>query len=106
MTHPSKLTLRLDSTLIEQAKEYAHQQDRSLSQIVADYFARLAVEPETTKRRGSRASQRAANLSPVTRSLLGALTQKTGLAKPASKAATAPDLDKEAYRKHLEEKYL
>ena len=40
-----KLTLRLDEDLIHRAKHYAAGQDRSLSQLVADYFAHLAVEP-------------------------------------------------------------
>ena len=45
MTQPTKLTLRLDSGLIEGAKEYAHSHQRSLSQLVADYFARLVAQP-------------------------------------------------------------
>jgi hypothetical protein len=43
MTEPTKLTLRLDASLIGQAKQYAHGHNRSLSQIVADYFARLVA---------------------------------------------------------------
>ena len=35
-SEPTKLTLRLDAALIERAKGYAHEQDRSLSQLVAD----------------------------------------------------------------------
>ena len=42
---PTKLTLRLDAALINRAKTYAHEQDRSLSQLVADYFTHLTVKP-------------------------------------------------------------
>ena len=37
----TKLTLRLDDDLIERAKAYAKQTGRSVSQMVADYFALL-----------------------------------------------------------------
>ena len=40
----TKLTLRLDNELIERAKRYALQTGRSVSQIVADYFALLDKE--------------------------------------------------------------
>ncbi len=105
MTHPTKLTLRLDSTLIGQAKEYAHRQDRSLSQIVGDYFARLAAEPDIKKRGVAKASEKAAKLSPVTLSLLGALSPRAGLKKSAPQSIATLDPDKAAYRKYLEEKY-
>ena len=109
MTHPTKLTLRLDSGLIGLAKDFAHRHDRSLSQIVGDYFSRLAAEPEAIRLTNPKAGQKTADLSPVTRSLLGALSPKAGLKKTPSKPAKqskALDGDKEAYRKHLEEKYL
>ena len=110
MAHTTKLTLRLDSGLIGLAKEYAHRQDRSLSQIVGDYFSRLVDEPVTTKRRVAKASQNTVELSPVTLSpvtlsLLGALSPKTTTTKPATEAIPALDPDKAAYRKHLEQKY-
>lgn len=38
----TKLTLRLDSELIERAKVYAHATGRSVSQLVSDYFSVLA----------------------------------------------------------------
>lgn len=43
----SKLTLRLDETLIQQAKEYATQVGRSVSDLVAGCFVRL-TEPDKT----------------------------------------------------------
>ena len=40
----TKLTLRLDEELIASAKAYAQRSGRSVSQIVADYFALLDAE--------------------------------------------------------------
>lgn len=37
----TKLTLRMDETLIRAAKEYAERSGKSVSQLVADYFAVL-----------------------------------------------------------------
>jgi len=37
----TKLTLRLDETIIEEAKEYASKKGVSLSSLVADYFAAI-----------------------------------------------------------------
>jgi Family of unknown function (DUF6364) len=39
----TKLTLRLDEALIQQAKEYAAKEGRSVSELVAGYFARLTA---------------------------------------------------------------
>lgn len=57
----TKLTLRLEEQLIERAKAHAKKRGKSVSQMVADYFALLDREdrPET--------------LAPLTRSLHGAL---------------------------------
>ena len=76
----TKLTLRLESELIEQAKKYAKQQGKSLSQIVADYF--MIFDEKSDKEK----------IAPVTQSLIGILKHK--------------DLDASDYKKHLEEKYL
>ena len=76
----TKLTLRLESELIERAKQHAKQQGKSLSQIVADYFAVFSQDKNRT------------NTAPVTQSLLGVLKES--------------GLDRESYKKHLEEKYL
>ena len=77
----TKLTLRLDDRLIRRAKAYAQRSGKSLSQLVADLFARLQAPatdaPET--------------LSPTVRSLAGALA--------------GHDLDREDYRRHLAEKH-
>jgi Family of unknown function (DUF6364) len=40
----TKLTLRLDEALIQQAKEYAAKEGRSVSELVAGYFARLTEQ--------------------------------------------------------------
>ena len=76
----TKLTLRLEDSLIQQAKDYAREHDKSLSQIVADYFKAL-----------TESKQRLEN-APITQSLIGVLS--------------APDVDEEDYKKHLEDKYL
>ena len=118
MTHPTKLTLRLDSGLIESAKAFAQEHQRSLSQLVADYFARLAVQPTssastkvkalspiTASLAGSWAVKKPAELSPVTNSLRGVLKVKSAL-KLNAKHQPSADPDKAAYHKYLEEKYL
>jgi len=76
----TKLTLRLDAQLIERAKNHAKDRGKSVSQMVADYFALLGQEEQTE------------TLAPLTRSLYGALR--------------GADIDEEDYRRHLEEKYL
>jgi len=76
----TKLTLRLDSSLIHDAKRYAKQHDKSLSQVVSDYFRMLT--------RTSKESE----IPPITRSLIGVLEDSQA--------------DVEDYHKHLEEKYL
>jgi hypothetical protein len=80
----TKLTLRLDKVLIEQAKQYAEQLGYSLSQLVAEYFAVLTTEHNT----GASYKE---ELPPITRSLVGALKRS--------------EYDQEDYRRHLEEKY-
>jgi hypothetical protein len=76
----TKLTLRLEDTLITQAKDYAKVHDKSLSQVVTDYFKMLTQQTEIT------------SISPVTDSLIGVLNSS--------------NLDQKDYKKHLEEKYL
>ena len=57
----TKLTLRMDDRLIANAKEYAASVGKSLSQLVAEYFAanlsatapRPSQTPRVTKLRGS-----------------------------------------------------
>ncbi len=77
----AKLTLRLDAELIQLAKSYSRQTGKSLSQIVADYFARLTARPVED-----------AATTPLVRSLRGSLR--------------GAEIDEDDYRRHLEEKYL
>jgi len=76
----TKLTLRLEGELIEQAKKHAKQQGKSLSQIVADYFLVFTEKSKQPK------------IAPITQSLIGIINQS--------------NLDQSDYKKHLEEKYL
>lgn len=75
----TKLTLRLEESLIEQAKLYAKQHGLSLSQMVADYFSLLKPTTENFI------------APPITRSLTG-LLENSGL-------------DENSYREHLAEKH-
>lgn len=79
----TKLTLRLDDKLINQAKMTARAKGVSLSRIVEDYFRSLAAgkEKETPE-------------SPVLSEISGVLSSSAVAKKPRSE-----------YRKHLEEKY-
>lgn len=76
----TKLTLRLEDELIEQAKKHAKKQGKSLSQMVSDYFKALTKENKKIK------------IAPITSSLIGILKSS--------------EVDKNDYKKHLEEKYL
>jgi hypothetical protein len=78
----TKLTLRLDEDLIQRAKSFAKKRSKSVSQMVADYFASLDKKP----------NRRSADLTPIVRSLKGALR--------------GTDVNVEDYHRHLEEKYL
>lgn len=75
----TKLTLRLDDKLIARAKRHSADSGRSISQLVADFFALID------------ARDRSAEITPRVRSLRGVL------------AGSA--LDESDYRRHLEEKY-
>lgn len=76
----TKLTLSVDDSLIQQAKDYAKQNDKSLSQIVTDYFRALTE------------SKKLLDNAPITQSLIGVLDVQ--------------DVDELDYKKHLEDKYL
>jgi Family of unknown function (DUF6364) len=78
----AKLTLRLDAELIQLAKSYSRQTGKSLSQIVADYFARLTTRP----------AEDSVATTPLVRALRGSLR--------------GAEVDESDYRHHLEEKYL
>lgn len=77
----TKLTLRLEDQLIEQAKSYAAQAGKSVSQIVSDYFKLLTSQKTKT---GS-------PTTPITHSLRGILRDSK--------------LDEKDYKRYLEEKH-
>lgn len=81
----TKLTLRLEKRLIEQAKVIARQQNKSLSQVVEEYFTLLS------KPKPDNAFSTVKDLPPITRSLLGILRDA--------------DVDEQEYRTYLESKY-
>lgn len=81
----TKLTLRLDRDLIHRAKVYSRATGKSISQIVADYFATLPDGRQTVPR-----------LTPLIGSLRGVLQ---------GSAVEGKDPEDDYYR-HLEEKYL
>jgi hypothetical protein len=77
----TKLTLRVSPLLIKQAKVYAKQHGKSVSQIVGDYFSILdhtADPPESLS-------------LPLTKSLRGVLSEK--------------NFSEKDYKKYLEKKY-
>ena len=78
----AKLTLRLDERLIRRAKAHARRTGKSVSQIVADYFAFL----------GKKSTNGDSRLTPTVRSLKGALS--------------GADVGTEDYHSYLEEKHL
>ncbi|MGQ0570108.1 MAG: DUF6364 family protein [Armatimonadota bacterium] len=77
----TKLTLRIEDRLVRRAKTYARRAGKSVSGIVADFFAQL-TEPSDPPQ---------APLSPAVRSLIGALEGKK--------------VSEEVYRRHLVEKH-
>ena len=95
----TKLTLRLDEALIHRAKHYAAGQNRSLSQLVADYFAHLAVKPASADRASRRAAKAGSGLGPITTALHGALD--TSSTRTLKKALG----DRGDYRAYLEQKH-
>ncbi|HYH45519.1 MAG TPA: DUF6364 family protein [Thermoanaerobaculia bacterium] len=84
-TGATKLTLRLDRELIGRAKVYSKANGKSISQIVADYFATLPDAREAVPR-----------LTPIVGSLRGVLRGVAVESKPVE----------DDYYRYLEEKYL
>ena len=80
-TMNTKLTLRLDDGLIRNAKRYSSKSGKSVSRLVADYFALIDSGEDVS----------GPEITPRIRSLIGSL-----------KGAAATEED---YRQHLEEKY-
>lgn len=82
----TKLTLKLDSHVIEMAKEYAISHNRSLSRIIESYLQSLTIQEDSNKKRDIQISAFVKSMS-------------SGVHIPA-------DLDyKEAYSNYLIEKY-
>jgi len=77
----TKLTLRLDDQLIRKAKDYSHRSGKSVSRLVADYFALIESDEEIP----------GTEITPRVRSLIGSL-KGTGVTE-------------EDYHRYLEEKY-
>ena len=77
----TKLTLRLDNELIKRAKRYSDRSGKSVSQLVADYFALIETDEPIP----------GTELTPRVRSMIGSL-----------KGASTTEED---YRRHLEEKH-
>jgi len=78
----TKLTLRLDDSLIESAKEYSAKTGKSVSRIVADLFEIIKNEK----------LEKGLELPPTVSSLRGSLKGK--------------EINEKDYKKYLEEKYL
>jgi hypothetical protein len=83
----TKLTLRMDETLIEQAKTYSAETGKSLSQIVANYFALLTDKQRPPEKTAT------IEISPWALSFLGVFGNE-------------PQISEDDYRRYLEEKYL
>jgi hypothetical protein len=77
----TKLTLRLEEQLIEEAKQVAKDRGTSVSKLVSDYFGSLKSGKEVVK----------SDLSPVTQSLVGVMENT--------------DLSEEKYKNHLNDGY-
>lgn len=97
----TKLTLRMDESLIASAKDYAAAHGSSVSQMVANYFAALAQAPTP----GMEVSPSLAQTPSLTfASAPGPITQRlTGLLKPPTGQSQVSEKDYHAY---LEHKYL
>jgi len=76
----TKLTLNLEDELIQQIEAYAKQQNKSISQIITEYFQQL------TKKSGN------VSVPPITQSLIGILQDHK--------------VDSADYKQHLQDKYL
>jgi hypothetical protein len=76
----TKLTLKLDQTIIQSVKQYAMTNNRSLSRLVEDYFRNLLSENEPQRQ-----------FSPLVEELSGVISEK--------------DMEKLNYVNYLEQKY-
>lgn len=81
----SKLTLKLDKSVIEQAKEYAKKNQVSLSRLFENYLASLTQKDKSNRKE--------IEISPFVKSI-------------ATGVSISSDIDaREVYREHLLEKY-
>lgn len=85
----TKLTLRLEEDLIQEAKHQAQRRGTSVSQMVADYFALLSQQP-TSKEDKTEHTE-------FTKSLMGVAA--------GVDIGTGPKDHRDAYYKGLEEKH-
>ena len=76
----TKLTVRIDDALIAHAKAYAAATDRTLSQVITNYFEILRIKQSP-----------ADELPPTTKSLVGVLKRTR--------------VDEENYKKYLDRKH-
>ena len=89
----AKLTLTIDKSIIDDAKEYAKENGRSLSKLVENYLYLLSL-----KSKKNIAKDREDELSPYTKRMMELIKKNP---------ARYTDLDlKEEKLKRLEEKYL
>ena len=86
----TKLTLRLEKDLIQQAKRQAKRRGTSVSQMVADYFALLNSERHVQETGEEEHSA-------FTQSLMGVAA--------GADVGTGPNAHRAAYYRHLEEKH-
>jgi len=77
----TKLTLRMDETIVRKAKIEAKRRGKSVSRMVAEFIASIGLEQTLEK-----------ELPPTTASLVGILKGK--------------EISEEDYKTHLREKYL
>jgi len=77
----TRLTLRMEKTLVRKAKSEAQRRGKSVSRMVAEYFDSLGRRPE------SRTA-----LPPITSSLIGIVERRS--------------LSEDDYKQHLRDKYL
>lgn len=95
----TKLTLRLDDSLIEAAKQEAERRGMSLSRLVADLFRSLKAAKGGATDRSVGSEARSATNEDALRPL-GARTQRLlGVLREAG-------VDADASKRHLEEKHL
>jgi hypothetical protein len=79
----TKLTLRLQKSVIDQAKKYSRDHDTSLSKLIENYLSAITHEPASIEK-----------ISPFVQSLSG-VVQLSEIEDPEGK-----------YEEHINEKYL